>query len=175
MCGTSGASACGRIRTHTCTWTSFFHPAHTATRWRESVCGTHVEYDQRPDVFRYDVQVANDTYGICCLSCPHETLCVQRLLCVFASIMHLFSPTLPPPTLPPPTLPPPNTVALFGMPVCMHTWAGQPAAAMTSNPSPTPCCFCSRAVCRGRAIRYEPGVVLVQHCMHMQQHTQCNS
>jgi len=24
-----------------------------ATRWRESVCGTHVEYDQRPDVFRY--------------------------------------------------------------------------------------------------------------------------
>ena len=23
-----------------------------ATRWRESVCGTHVEYDQRPDVFR---------------------------------------------------------------------------------------------------------------------------
>ena len=24
-----------------------------ATRWRESVCGTHVEYDQRPDVFRW--------------------------------------------------------------------------------------------------------------------------
>ena len=23
-----------------------------ATRWRESVCNTHVEYDQRPDVFR---------------------------------------------------------------------------------------------------------------------------
>ena len=25
---------------------------HAATRWRDSVCGTHVEYDQRPDVFR---------------------------------------------------------------------------------------------------------------------------
>lgn len=24
-----------------------------ATRWRDSVCSTHVEYDQRPDVFRY--------------------------------------------------------------------------------------------------------------------------
>lgn len=23
-----------------------------ATRWRDSVCNTHVEYDQRPDVFR---------------------------------------------------------------------------------------------------------------------------
>ena len=24
----------------------------TATRWKDAVCGTHVEYDQRPDVFR---------------------------------------------------------------------------------------------------------------------------
>ncbi len=23
-----------------------------ATRWKDAVCGTHVEYDQRPDVFR---------------------------------------------------------------------------------------------------------------------------
>lgn len=27
-------------------------PTVTATRWKDSVCGTHVEYDQRPDVFR---------------------------------------------------------------------------------------------------------------------------
>ena len=32
-----------------------------ATRWRESVCGTHVEYDQRPDVFR---------------SAPHAAACL---------------------------------------------------------------------------------------------------
>ncbi|KAK9908618.1 hypothetical protein WJX75_000528 [Coccomyxa subellipsoidea] len=30
-----------------------------ATRWRESVCGTHVEYDQRPDVFRGTVRYAS--------------------------------------------------------------------------------------------------------------------
>jgi len=23
-----------------------------ATRWRDTVCNTHIEYDQRPDVFR---------------------------------------------------------------------------------------------------------------------------
>ena len=30
-----------------------------ATRWRDSVCGTHVEYDQRPDVFRGTVRYAS--------------------------------------------------------------------------------------------------------------------
>ncbi|KAL6774314.1 hypothetical protein ACKKBG_A24520 [Auxenochlorella protothecoides x Auxenochlorella symbiontica] len=30
-----------------------------ATRWRGSVCGTHVEYDQRPDVFRGTVRYAS--------------------------------------------------------------------------------------------------------------------
>jgi hypothetical protein len=25
-----------------------------ATRWKDAVCGTHVEYDQRPDVFRWE-------------------------------------------------------------------------------------------------------------------------
>jgi len=26
-----------------------------ATRWKDSVCTAHVEYDQRPDVFRYAI------------------------------------------------------------------------------------------------------------------------
>jgi len=30
-----------------------------ATRWKDSVCGTHVEYDQRPDVFRGTVRYAS--------------------------------------------------------------------------------------------------------------------
>eukprot|EP00958_Prasinococcus_capsulatus_P015012 scaffold1590_cov417-Prasinococcus_capsulatus_cf.AAC.17 len=30
-----------------------------ATRWRDPVCGTHVEYDQRPDVFRGTVRYAS--------------------------------------------------------------------------------------------------------------------
>jgi len=30
-----------------------------ATRWRDSVCNTHVEYDQRPDVFRGTVRYAS--------------------------------------------------------------------------------------------------------------------
>eukprot|EP00884_Botryococcus_braunii_P004689 jgi/Botrbrau1/14220/Bobra.0254s0009.2 len=30
-----------------------------ATRWRDSVCSTHVEYDQRPDVFRGTVRYAS--------------------------------------------------------------------------------------------------------------------
>ncbi|KAK2076960.1 Casein kinase 1-like protein hd16 [Prototheca wickerhamii] len=30
-----------------------------ATRWRDAVCGTHVEYDQRPDVFRGTVRYAS--------------------------------------------------------------------------------------------------------------------
>lgn len=30
-----------------------------ATRWRDSICGTHVEYDQRPDVFRGTVRYAS--------------------------------------------------------------------------------------------------------------------
>jgi hypothetical protein len=35
----------------------FFCPA--ATRWKDAVCGTHVEYDQRPDVFRGTVRYAS--------------------------------------------------------------------------------------------------------------------
>lgn len=31
----------------------------TATRWKDTVCGTHVEYDQRPDVFRGTVRYAS--------------------------------------------------------------------------------------------------------------------
>ena len=35
-------------------------PVHTpATRWKDNVCGTHVEYDQRPDVFRGTVRYAS--------------------------------------------------------------------------------------------------------------------
>ena len=30
-----------------------------ATRWKDTVCGTHVEYDQRPDVFRGTVRYAS--------------------------------------------------------------------------------------------------------------------
>eukprot|EP00197_Chlamydomonas_leiostraca_P009732 CAMPEP_0202867016 /NCGR_PEP_ID=MMETSP1391-20130828/8482_1 /ASSEMBLY_ACC=CAM_ASM_000867 /TAXON_ID=1034604 /ORGANISM="Chlamydomonas leiostraca, Strain SAG 11-49" /LENGTH=691 /DNA_ID=CAMNT_0049547011 /DNA_START=185 /DNA_END=2258 /DNA_ORIENTATION=+ len=30
-----------------------------ATRWKDAVCGTHVEYDQRPDVFRGTVRYAS--------------------------------------------------------------------------------------------------------------------
>lgn len=30
-----------------------------ATRWKDNVCGTHVEYDQRPDVFRGTVRYAS--------------------------------------------------------------------------------------------------------------------
>lgn len=30
-----------------------------ATKWKDSVCGTHVEYDQRPDVFRGTVRYAS--------------------------------------------------------------------------------------------------------------------
>ncbi len=35
-----------------CQADSAVRAARAATRWRDSVCGTHVEYDQRPDVFR---------------------------------------------------------------------------------------------------------------------------
>lgn len=38
---------------HTCA-----NPA-AATRWKDTVCGTHVEYDQRPDVFRGTVRYAS--------------------------------------------------------------------------------------------------------------------
>jgi hypothetical protein len=34
-------------------------PPRAATRWKDSVCGTHVEYDQRPDVFRGTVRYAS--------------------------------------------------------------------------------------------------------------------
>lgn len=41
-------------------WSSVdFWSNAAATRWRDSVCGTHVEYDQRPDVFRYLLTVAS--------------------------------------------------------------------------------------------------------------------
>ena len=30
-----------------------------ATRWRDAVCNTHVDYDQRPDVFRGTVRYAS--------------------------------------------------------------------------------------------------------------------
>lgn len=33
--------------------------SHAATRWKDTVCGTHVEYDQRPDVFRGTVRYAS--------------------------------------------------------------------------------------------------------------------
>lgn len=32
---------------------------HAATRWKDFVCSTHVEYDQRPDVFRGTVRYAS--------------------------------------------------------------------------------------------------------------------
>jgi hypothetical protein len=32
---------------------------YSATRWKDTVCGTHVEYDQRPDVFRGTVRYAS--------------------------------------------------------------------------------------------------------------------
>lgn len=28
-----------------------------ATRWMDSACATHIEYDQRPDVFRYGMHL----------------------------------------------------------------------------------------------------------------------
>lgn len=31
---------------------AYLSSACAATRWKDPVCGTHVEYDQRPDVFR---------------------------------------------------------------------------------------------------------------------------
>lgn len=34
-------------------------PRCAATRWKDAVCGTHVEYDQRPDVFRGTVRYAS--------------------------------------------------------------------------------------------------------------------
>ena len=45
-----------------------------ATRWRESVCGTHVEYDQRPDVFRSVAGAAESGY-------------VTQFACVVAFLM----------------------------------------------------------------------------------------
>ena len=44
-----------------------------ATRWRESVCGTHVEYDQRPDVFR---------------SAPRPAACLRDMLCMCIGTAH---------------------------------------------------------------------------------------
>ena len=44
-----------------------------ATRWRESVCGTHVEYDQRPDVFR---------------SAARAAACLCKALCLRSGLSH---------------------------------------------------------------------------------------
>jgi hypothetical protein len=30
-----------------------------ATRWRDAICSTHVDYDQRPDIFRGTVRYAS--------------------------------------------------------------------------------------------------------------------
>ena len=43
-CGDAGSYL---LAAHAC-----LPPACAATRWKDPVCGTHVEYDQRPDVFR---------------------------------------------------------------------------------------------------------------------------
>lgn len=36
-----------------------------ATRWKDSVCATHVEYDQRPDVFRGTVRCGKSPVTWC--------------------------------------------------------------------------------------------------------------
>lgn len=68
---------------------------HIATKWRDSSTGQHVEYDQRPDVFRYE-------------SCIYDMVFVYmyltfRLLNNF--ILHL------------------RSGEQFGMLVCMHILA----------------------------------------------------
>ena len=47
-CRLDGFEWCGQKAEVSHIWT-----AVAATKWKDSVLGTHVEYDQRPDVFRW--------------------------------------------------------------------------------------------------------------------------
>jgi serine/threonine protein kinase len=49
-CATVSLCCEARVTPHV---TPLASPRPAATRWKDAVCGTHVEYDQRPDVFRW--------------------------------------------------------------------------------------------------------------------------
>lgn len=51
--------SCGCPALHLSRFPRFPPLAAAATRWKDAVCGTHVEYDQRPDVFRGTVRYAS--------------------------------------------------------------------------------------------------------------------
>ena len=99
---------------------------HLATKWRDSSTGQHVEYDQRPDVFRYE-------------SCMYDMI----FICIYLtfrllnnSISHLHS------------------GEQFGMLVCMHILAELLVGEMTWNRLLTLLFFFSVVGCLGKDIRF---------------------
>lgn len=66
------------ISSQTCIY--WFLLIHAATKWRDTSSGLHVDYDQRPDVFRYGHDVIYIKY-------LYETLCVLWSLFLHLSFM----------------------------------------------------------------------------------------